>query len=80
MVGAVVLVDDGGVLDQSLEPLDLTLDERLLVLGVFVFRVLGQIAVFLGVVDSLRDLLPPDADEFFEVRPQDSWRSPNRRD
>ena len=51
MVGRVVLVDDRGVLDQRLELLDPALDERLLVLGVLVLGVLGDVAVLLGVVD-----------------------------
>ena len=54
VVGRVVLVDEGGVLDQRLERLDPALDERLLVLGVLVLGVLGQVAVFLGVVDPRR--------------------------
>src|SRR5688572_1776895 len=50
VVGGGVLVDQGRVLDQRLERLDPALDERLLVLGVLVLGVLGQVAVFLGVV------------------------------
>ena len=60
VVGRVVLVDDRGVLDQRLERLDPALDERLLVLGVLVLGVLGQVAVFLGVVDPVGDLGPLD--------------------
>jgi hypothetical protein len=62
-------VDDRGVLNESLEPLDLPLDKCLLVLGVFIFGVFGQVAMLLCVVDPLRDLLTPDADEFLEVGP-----------
>ena len=61
VVGRVVLVDDRGVLDQRLERLDPALDERLLVLGVLVLGVLGQVAVFLGVVDPVGDLGSLDA-------------------
>ena len=60
VVGRVVLVDDRGVLDQRLERLDPALDERLLVLGVLVLGVLGEVAVFLGVVDPRGDLGPLD--------------------
>ena len=63
-----VLVDEGGVLDQRLERLDAALDERLLVLGVLVLRVLGQVAVFLGVVDPVRDLGALDGRHLFELR------------
>ena len=56
MVGRVVLVDDRGVLDERLERLDATLDEGLLVLGVLVLGVLGEVAVLLGVVDAVGDL------------------------
>ena len=56
MLGGVVLVDDRGVLDQRLERLDPALDEGLLVLGVLVLGVLGEVAVLLGVVDALGDL------------------------
>ena len=56
VVGGVVLVDDRGVLDQRLERLDPALDERLLVLGVLVLGVLGEVAVLLGVVDPVGDL------------------------
>src|SRR4051812_47114765 len=58
-----VLIDDDRVLDQRLERLDPALDERLLVLGVLVLGVLGQVAVFLGVVDPLRDLWAANRDE-----------------
>jgi hypothetical protein len=64
----VVAVDDGGVLDQALEPLYLSLDESLLVLGVLVFGVLGEVTVFFGVVDTLGDLLAPDVDQLLEFR------------
>ena len=40
------------------ERLDAALDERLLVLGVLVLGVLGDVAVLLGLVDALRDLGP----------------------
>src|SRR5258706_2082841 len=56
VIRGVVLVDDRGVLDQRLERLDPTLDERLLVLCVLVLRVLREVSVLLGVVDSLGDL------------------------
>ena len=62
-----VLVDDRGVLDQRLEGLDPAFDERLLVLGVLVLGVLGQIAVFLGVVDPVGDLGPLDRDHLVEL-------------
>ena len=62
-----VLVDDRGVLDQRLERLDPAFDERLLVLGVLVLGVLGQVAVFLGVVDPIGDLGPLDRDHLVEL-------------
>src|SRR5512141_870705 len=68
--GRPVLVDDRGVLDQRLERLDPPLDERLLVLGVLVLGVLGQIAVFLGVVNPLRDLGTPDGEHHVQLRPE----------
>ena len=68
VVGRVVLVDDRGVLDQRLERLDPALDERLLVLGVLVLGVLGEVAVLLGVVDPLGDLGPLDGDHLVELR------------
>src|SRR5207253_2315955 len=58
VVARVVLVDERGVLDERLERLDPALDEGLLVLGVLVLGVLGQIAVFLCVVDARGDLGP----------------------
>ena len=68
VVGRVVLVDDRGVLDQRLERLDPALDERLLVLGVLVLGVLGQVAVLLGVVDPIGDLGSLDGDHLVELR------------
>jgi hypothetical protein len=68
VIGRMVLVDDRGVLDQRLEGLDAALHERLLVLGVLVFGVLGQVAVFLGVVDPIGDLGPLDRDHLVELR------------
>jgi hypothetical protein len=70
VVRAVVAVDDRRVLDQGLEALDLALDEGLLVLGVLVLGVLGQVAVLLGIVDPLCDLLAPDVDKLFELSPK----------
>ena len=70
VVGAVVAVDDRGVLDETLEPLDLAFDECLLVLGVLVLGILGEIAVLLGIVNPLGDLGTPDVDQFFQLGPQ----------
>ena len=67
MVGGMVLVDDRRVLDDRLEGLDPAFDERLLVLGVLVLGVLGQVAVFLGVVDAVGDLGTLDADHLVEL-------------
>ena len=47
-----------------------TLDERLLVLGVLVLGVLRQVAVLLGIVDSLRDLGASDVDQLLELGSQ----------
>src|SRR5688572_5013674 len=68
VVGRMVLVDDRGVLDQRLERLDPALDERLLVLGVLVLGVLGQVAVLLGIVDPIGDLGSLDRDHVLELR------------
>jgi hypothetical protein len=65
-----VLVDDRGVLDQALEGLDPALDERLLVLGVLVLGVLGQVAVLLGVVDAAGDLGAADVHEEVQLLAQ----------
>jgi hypothetical protein len=64
-----LLVDDHRVLDQRRQRLDSPFDERLLVLGVLVFGVLGDVAVFLGVVDSTRDFGSTDVDELVELFP-----------
>ena len=55
------------VLDQRFERLDPAFDERLLVLGVLVLGVLGQVAVFLGVVDPIGDFRAPDRDHLVEL-------------
>src|SRR6202142_2943272 len=68
MLGGVMLVDDRGVLDQRLEGLDPALDEGLLVLGVLVLGVLGQVAMFLGVVDPSGDFGAADLDHLVELR------------
>ena len=60
--------DERRVLDERLERLDPALDERLLVLGVLVLRVLGEVAVLLGVVDPRRDLGPADIGHLGELR------------
>src|SRR6476661_7966425 len=70
VVGRMVLVDDRGVLDQRLERLDPSLDERLLVLGVLVLGVLGQVAVLLGVVDPVGDLGSLDRNHLVEFGAQ----------
>src|SRR5262245_16384597 len=67
VVVRVVLVDERGVLDQRLERLDAALDERLLVLGVLVLGVLGEVAVLLRVVDPLGDLRPADRHHLVEL-------------
>ena len=54
----------------AVERLDAALDERLLVLGVLVLGVLGDVAVLLGVVDALRDLRALDVDELVELGAQ----------
>src|SRR5215204_2488108 len=63
-----VLVDEGRVLDHRLEGLDPALDERLLVLGVLVLGVLREVAVFLRVVDPLRDLGAADGEHLVQLR------------
>ena len=62
-----VLVDQRRVLDQRLDHLDPALDEGLLVLGVLVLGVLGEVAVLLGVVDPLGDLRPADGHHLLEL-------------
>src|SRR4051812_6746197 len=68
VVGRGVLVDQRRVLDHRLEGLDPALDERLLVLGVLVLRVLGEVAVLLGVVNPLRDLGTAHREHLVELR------------
>src|SRR6478672_3872633 len=67
VVGRVVLVEDRRVLDERLERLDPTFDERLLVLGVLVLRVLGQVAVLLRIVDAVGDLGTLDRHHLLEL-------------
>src|SRR5664279_3792282 len=68
VIRAEMPVDDDGVLDERLEPLNLPLDEGLLVLGVFVLGIFGQVAVFLGIVDPLRDLRAPNVGQLLQLR------------
>src|SRR4029079_1953799 len=67
VVVRMVLVDQRRILDQRLERLDAALDERLLVLGVLVLGVLGEVAVLLGVVDPLRDLRTAHGNHLLEL-------------
>ncbi|MGZ6300314.1 MAG: hypothetical protein ACXWMN_07480 [Candidatus Limnocylindria bacterium] len=53
-----MLLDDLGVLELRLERRDATLQERLFLLGILVFGVLGDVAVELGLVDARSDPRP----------------------
>jgi len=55
-----VILDDDRAGQHGLQGENLAFQEGLLVLGVFVFGVFDQLAVFLGVVQALGHLCPAD--------------------
>src|ERR1035437_565612 len=64
------VLDDHRGLEHALERLDPALDERLLVLRLFVLRVLGKVAVLLRVVDAGGNLGATHVDEVVELLAQ----------
>jgi hypothetical protein len=65
-----VLVDEDRALDLVLDLRDPPFDEGLLVLGLLVFGVLGEIAVLLGLADARGDLGARDGGHLLELRTQ----------
>ena len=64
---AVRLLDDRRVAQLQLERGDAALQERLLLLGVLVLGVLGEVAVELRLVDARSDARPVDGDELVKL-------------
>ena len=63
-------IDDHGRPETGLDGLDAALEERLLLTGGVVLRVLLEVAVLLGGPDPGDDLGPPDVGQLGELGPQ----------
>ena len=61
------LVDEPGIADHRLELENAPFDERLLLFGVFVFRVFAQIAVLFRLANAVVHLAPMDASQLVEL-------------